>query len=115
MSNVCRVPRRSRSLLRVAGREIDAVAGRAPLPSDDLASLTEVTQQLLGRLLAEAGIEADDIVSVIAAAPDGTRSGFPATAARSLGLHHVPLLGVAGPARGDEAGDVQLLIHHRRR
>ncbi len=93
-------------------RVVDAIAGRAPLPSDDATTLADVTSSLLERLLAEAHIDPTAVLSVIAAAPEGTRSGFPATAVRHAGLEAVPVMGVAGLTPMSGPGDVQLLIHH---
>lgn len=50
------------------------------------------TQRLVKELLTRNELEHDDLVSVICTATDDLTAEFPAAAARSLGLAHVPLL-----------------------
>lgn len=50
------------------------------------------TGRLVGEMLSRNGLDTDDLVSVIFTATDDLTAEFPAAAARSEGLGHVPLL-----------------------
>jgi chorismate mutase len=57
------------------------------------AEIDDKTQRMVKELLTRNEVGADDIVSVIFTTTDDLTAGFPATAARGLGLDDVPLLG----------------------
>ena len=54
--------------------------------------MSERVRALLSEMLGRNGVAHDDIVSVVFTATDDLRCGFPAAAAREMGLGDVPLL-----------------------
>lgn len=54
--------------------------------------MSERVRELLSEMLGRNGVDHDDIVSVVFTATDDLHSGFPAAAAREMGLGDVPLL-----------------------
>lgn len=69
-----------------------ALRGAITLERDDAGHLDERVQRLLGEMLERNGVAHDDVVSIIFTATDDIRSGFPAAAARRMGMGDVPLL-----------------------
>lgn len=54
--------------------------------------MSDRVRELLSEMLGRNGVDHDDIVSVVFTATDDLHSGFPAAAAREMGLGDVPLL-----------------------
>lgn len=71
---------------------IRAIRGATQISADVLSEMESATQELLGEIFARNGLTPDDLISVIFTATPDLHCGFPATAARGLGLGHVPLL-----------------------
>jgi len=71
---------------------IKAIRGAVCLTADDSAEMADAVTELLGEMLNRNGLTATDIVSVLFTATPDIHSGFPATAARSVGLADVPLI-----------------------
>ncbi len=71
---------------------IRAIRGATQLRQDDFAEMTDAVVELLGDLFARNGIGHDDLVSIFFTSTPDLHCGFPATAARSLGLGDVPLM-----------------------
>lgn len=71
---------------------IRAIRGATQLRSDDFAEMTEAVVELLGEVFERNGLEHDDLVSIFFTSTPDLRCGFPAAAARSLGLGDVPLM-----------------------
>lgn len=69
-----------------------AVRGATCLQADDFAEMSEAVTELLTEMLARNGISEADVVSVLFTATPDLVSGFPATAARSIGFRDVPLM-----------------------
>src|SRR5204863_2046848 len=80
---------------------VRGVRGAIVVPEDTTAELRAATSRLVSELLRRNQFETADIVSIIFTVTPDLHSGFPAEAARELGLTDVPLLcaqeiGVAG-------------------
>lgn len=93
-------------------RRVAALRGATTCSSDDPEAICEATVELLTELLSRNGVESDDLVSIIFTSTPDLRADFPASAARKLGLHDVPLLCAA---EIDVAGAlercIRILIH----
>ena len=59
---------------------------------DETSHMSERVRALLVQMLERNGVEHDDLISVVFTSTDDLRSGFPAVAAREMGLGDVPLL-----------------------
>lgn len=71
---------------------VRALRGATRLSADDLEEMTEAVTELVTALLERNGLGTEDLISVLFTATPDLVSGFPATAARGLGLGDVPLL-----------------------
>jgi chorismate mutase len=69
-----------------------AIRGAVQLDRDDPAEMLEATTQLLRTLLESNALLHEDLVSIFFTATQDLRSGFPAKAARELGITDVPLM-----------------------
>jgi chorismate mutase len=69
-----------------------ALRGAISLDVDTTDELDVKVRRLLGEILDRNGVVHDEIVSIWFTATDDLRSGFPAAAARAMGLGDVPLL-----------------------
>jgi chorismate mutase len=69
-----------------------AVRGATQVTSDDRDVVLAATRELVGRVLADNDLAADDVVSVVFTATRDVASVAPALAARQLGLHDVALI-----------------------
>ena len=69
-----------------------AIRGAVQVDRDDPELVLGATRQLLRELVEANSLVPDDLVSIIFTATPDLRSGFPAKAARELGLNDVPLL-----------------------
>jgi chorismate mutase len=69
-----------------------AIRGAVQVDRDDPEEVLAATRLLLQEVVAANSLVQDDMVSIIFTATPDLRSGFPAKAARDLGLSDVPLL-----------------------
>jgi chorismate mutase len=89
-----------------------ALRGATTLDEDTPAQVHERTTALVSALLEQNGLVADDLVSVMFTVTDDIHAAFPATAARSLGLDEVPLIGaVEMSVPGALARCIRVLVH----
>lgn len=89
-----------------------AIRGATTLDEDSAEQLHERTQALVRQIFERNQVEPDDVVSIIFTATHDVHSGFPATAARQLGLDHVALLGaqeIAVPGALERC--IRVLVH----
>jgi chorismate mutase len=70
-----------------------AIRGATTVEEDAPEQIRARTQDLVKEMLKRNHVSTDDIVSIIFTVTDDLVSAFPATAARELGLHDIPLLG----------------------
>ena len=73
-------------------RRMHAVRGATSVLLDDPDALVAATRELLERMVADNGVEVDDVVSVIFTMTADLSSAFPARAAREMGWTATPLL-----------------------
>jgi chorismate mutase len=69
-----------------------ALRGAISLEDDTAEQLDVQVRRLLGEMLERNGVGHDDIISIWFTATSDITSGFPAAAARTMGLGDVPLL-----------------------
>ncbi|AIT09349.1 chorismate mutase [Candidatus Francisella endociliophora] len=69
-----------------------SIRGATTIAEDTKANVVSATIELLQEILNQNSVEIDDIVNVIFTATTDISSGFPAVAARELGLINVPLI-----------------------
>ena len=69
-----------------------ALRGAITLERDERDHLVERVQRLLSEMLERNGVHHDDLISILFTATPDVHSGFPAAAARSMGLGDVPLI-----------------------
>jgi chorismate mutase len=86
-----------------------ATSVEADTPADILAATTELLQEILRANKIEVF---DEIVSAVFTTTSDLTSSFPAEAARSLGMHQVPLLCASEiPVRSSVARCIRVLLH----
>ncbi|OLF10336.1 chorismate mutase [Actinophytocola xanthii] len=71
---------------------VRAVRGATQVDRDDPALIAEGTTELLTEVIGRNGLDPDDLISVVFTVTPDLTSGFPAAAARALGLTDLPLL-----------------------
>ncbi len=71
---------------------VRAFRGAIQLSEDSVEEITESTVELVGEMLSRNELAVEDLVSVIFTATPDLHAGFPAAAARGLGLGSIPLL-----------------------
>ena len=71
---------------------VRAFRGATCLAADDPAEMAEAVSEMLQELFFRNGISHDDLISIVLTSTPDLVSGFPATAARGIGLGDVPLL-----------------------
>ena len=71
---------------------VRAIRGATRLSEDDLAEMSEAVPELVTEILTRNGISTDDLISMIFTSTPDLVCGFPAAAARGLGLGDVPLI-----------------------
>ncbi|MCB0919731.1 MAG: chorismate mutase [Actinobacteria bacterium] len=71
---------------------VRAIRGAVQLQQDDLGEMTEAVTELLTTILQRNELSIDDLISILFTSTPDLVCGFPATAARGLGLGDVPLL-----------------------
>jgi chorismate mutase len=69
-----------------------ALRGATTLDVDDEGHMVQRVQELLGEMLERNEVDHDDLVSILFTATDDLHCGFPALAARRMGLGDVPLI-----------------------
>jgi chorismate mutase len=72
---------------------VRGIRGATTLAEDSVEQVYERVPVLVREMLDRNGIAPDDLISMIFTSTDDITAAFPATAARSLGLADVPLLG----------------------
>lgn len=71
---------------------VQALRGATTVASDDAAAIAAATKELLEAMLGRNRLTPGDLISVVFTATPDLRAGFPAAAARALGISDVPLL-----------------------
>lgn len=71
---------------------VRAFRGATQLRVDEFQEMQEAVVELLAELFERNGLHHDDLVSILFTATPDLHCGFPAAAARSLGLGDVPLM-----------------------
>ena len=69
-----------------------ALRGAITLERDERDHLIERVTRLLAEMMSRNGVEHDDLISILFTATSDVHSGFPAVAAREMGLGDVPLM-----------------------
>ncbi len=69
-----------------------ALRGAITLERDERGHLIERVTRLLGEMLSRNDVDHDDLISILFTATPDVHSGFPAAAAREMGLGDVPLM-----------------------
>ena len=89
-----------------------ALRGATTVDVDEPDHVTERVVALLQAMLDRNGVQHDDLVSIVFTTTHDIRSIFPATAARSMGLGDVPLLGaLEADIEGATPRCVRVLMH----
>jgi chorismate mutase len=96
----------------VGASRVRALRGATTTTANERSAIVEATSELLEELLAVNEVAPDDLVSIIFTSTPDLDAEFPAAAARTLGLGHVPLLsateiGVPGAPRRC----IRVLVH----
>lgn len=91
---------------------VRGIRGAITVSEDQADQILSATRELLGEIIRQNEIDSEDIASIIFTTTRDLNSTFPAEAARTMGLHLVPLLcsqeiGVAGSL----ASCIRVLIH----
>jgi len=71
---------------------VRAIRGATCLTADDQAEMTDAVSQLLTEILVRNQLTEQDLVSVLFTSTPDLVSGFPASAARTIGFREVPLI-----------------------
>ncbi len=89
-----------------------AIRGAVTADRDAPGAIYEATRELLTTIVQRNALTIDDVVSVIFTVTPDLRSAFPATAARQLGWHDVPLLCTTEiPVPGALERCIRVLVH----
>ena len=93
-------------------RQLRALRGATTAQTDEVAEIVAATRTLLEAMMARNEVAPEDLVSMLFTATDDLTAEFPAAAARSLGLAHVPLMCAREMAvPGDVPRCIRVLIH----
>jgi chorismate mutase len=68
------------------------IRGAITVDADDSQAIVKATKRLLSSMIAQNGVEIDDIASVLFSLTPDLRAVFPALGAREMGWVHVPML-----------------------
>ena len=92
---------------------VRGIRGATSVQADTPADVMAATTELLGEILRANQIEDyDEIVSAIFTTTSDLTSSFPAEAARSIGMHQVPLLCASEiPVRTSVPRCIRILLH----
>ena len=89
-----------------------AIRGATTVDTDAADLITAQTQELVSAMLQRNNVAIDDLVSLIFTSTPDLHSGFPATAARALGLDEVPLLGaIEADVEGALPRCIRVMMH----
>lgn len=95
-----------------AGARVRALRGATTAASDEPDAIVAATTTLLETMLTRNDARPDDLISIVFTATDDLTAEFPAAAARSLGLAHIPLLCAREMAvPGDVKRCIRVLMH----
>lgn len=86
---------------------VRAIRGAIQLDVDSASEVESRTVELVSEMLERNALNIDDLISVIFTCTPDIHAGFPAAAARSLGMGHIPLICAA---ELDIAGALPLTI-----
>ncbi|MCU1489420.1 MAG: chorismate mutase [Acidimicrobiaceae bacterium] len=93
-------------------RVLRAIRGATTLDADTTEQLHERTTELVAAILERNQLGAEDLVSILLTATNDVHAGFPATAARALGLEDVALMGAQEIAvAGAPDRCIRVLVH----
>jgi chorismate mutase len=96
----------------MVGRRFRAVSGETIVGGDGPEAVIEATRAMLARVMAEHGVEHEEVVSAVFTLTPDIAQAFPAAAARALGWTDVPLLCAAAvPVPGAPDRCVRVLLH----
>lgn len=91
---------------------VRAARGAIVVARDDAEMLLAATERLLRASLEENAVDHEDLISILFTVTDDLRSGFPAEAARRMGLGLVPLMCAREiPVEGSMPSVVRVLTH----
>lgn len=94
--------------------DIRAIRGAVQIATDTPESMSEGVQQLIIRILADNGLEIEDLISIFFTATPDLTSDFPAASARGLGLEAIPLIcAVEISVPGALPRTIRALVHCR--
>ena len=71
---------------------VRALRGATTVDDDSVRQITSRTTELLSQMLAQNGVDEQDLISILFTTTPDLTAMFPATAARTIGLGAVPLL-----------------------
>ncbi len=92
--------------------KLRALRGATTAEANDAAAIIEATAELLREMIRRNDVDPDDVVSMIFTATPDLNAEFPASAARKIGLSHVPLLCAREIDVPDAVGGcVRVLMH----
>lgn len=93
-------------------RRVIALRGATGVGANTAPAIAAATTELLTELLARNDAVPADLISIVFTATPDLTAGFPATAARALGLAEVPLLCTSELAvDGAPTGIIRVLVH----
>ncbi len=94
------------------GVRVRGIRGAVTVTENTRAAIVAATRELLLRIVAENGLEPEDIVSIIFTVTPDLNAAFPAEAARECGWNSVPLLCATEiPVPGSLEKCVRVLVH----
>lgn len=73
-------------------KSVRAIRGATQISIDSKAEIESATVELVSAILDQNQLTADDLISIIFTATPDIHANFPAAAARTMGLGHVPLI-----------------------
>ena len=92
--------------------KLRALRGATTVDANDAASIVAGTSELLTEMVDRNEVKIDDLVSLIFTTTPDLNAEFPAAAARSLGIAHVPLLCAQEiEVPGDVPRCIRVMIH----
>jgi chorismate mutase len=88
------------------------IRGATTVEADSAAAILEATHELLVRIVAANGVDAEDVASAFFTVTPDLTAAFPARAARDMGWRHVALLDAQEiPVPGSLPRCVRVLVH----
>jgi monofunctional chorismate mutase len=88
------------------------IRGAITVDADDSQAIVKATKRLLSSMIAQNGVEIDDIASVLFSLTPDLRAVFPALGAREMGWVHVPMLHFSEiDVPGSLARVIRVLMH----